>query len=672
MKNAFRAMLLVLCTILMLEPALAASGVDDRSRVDALLAGMSMDDRISQMIMPALRAWDGEKVMALSGRSALAEALRRHRYGGVILFGANISDSEQTVRLIDDLQRNNARGVPSAIPYLVAADQEGGYVARISMGTRGTGSMAIGATGEAAEQNARATGRVFGEELAALGINVNLGPCVDVITDLADPGMSTRVFSDDPQTASRLGLAFAEGVGESNVITCFKHFPGAGDGSDYPTAIRLTPEALAETGLSAFRAVLEGGAEMVMLSATTFPLVDDEALMADGVTKGFMPATLSPRIVTGMLREALDFDGVVMTDALEMQQFVTEPDTGAALFTGEYGTVEHDVQVARSAIDAGCDILLLPTDLTGDAAAQYYEDYIAGIEALVERGEIDSGRIDESVRRILTLKERHGMLDVDPAPVEERIAAAERIVGSREHHAVEMAIARQAVTLLKDDGVLPLKGGRIVILGRTNLDSTPIGHALALLRENGFMDPGTRIENRITGEVEGEADAPMRIVIDRYYEEGALAYSDALADSLHSADAVVCLSSAGEGLDRLQEDNPQIQGVRRALRDTHEGGARFVLLSDNLPVDTARFQDADAIVCAYMSSGFGVDPSVQTSDFDTYGAYNTNVPAALCAIFGDGDMPGRLPIAIPSMETDADGKWRYSAQTLYERGYKSM
>ena len=238
MKPVVRVLLLALCLALMLEPALTSSNAEAQTRVDALLEGMSLDEKIAQMIMPALRTWDGENVTELSACPALAEALRRHPYGGVILFGANIEGTAQTLRLVDDLQRNNAQGAAQAVPYLVSADQEGGSVARLTMGTRGTGSMAIGATGEAAEQNARAIGQVFGEELEALGINVNLGPCIDVITDLADLGMSTRVFSDDPETVARLGLAFAEGVGQSNVVTCFKHFPGAGDGSDYPTAIR--------------------------------------------------------------------------------------------------------------------------------------------------------------------------------------------------------------------------------------------------------------------------------------------------------------------------------------------------------------------------------------------------------------------------------------------------
>ncbi len=671
MKRIIHILLLVLCAALMLESALAASGTDAQSRIEALLNAMTLDQKISQMIMPALRTWDSEKVTELSGNSALAEALRRHQYGGVILFGQNISSTEQTLRLIDDLQRNNAQ-VTGAVPYLIAADQEGGSVARLTMGTRGTGSMAIGATGEAAEGNARSIGQVFGEELEALGINVNLGPCIDVIADLSDLGMSTRVFSDDPEVVARLGLAFAEGVGQSNVVTCFKHFPGAGDGSDYPTSIWLTPEQLEENGLSAYRAAIEGGAEMVMISATTFPLIDDEMIMANGVTKGYWPATLSPKIVNGMLREALSFDGVVMTDALEMQQFVTEPDTAAALFTGEFATVEHDVQVAEKAINAGCDILLLPTDLNSADAARYYDDYITGIAALVENGTIDEARIDVSVRRILTLKERHGLLDMDLSPVDGRVAEAERIVGSEAHHAVELDTACQAVTLLKDDGILPLTGGSVVILGRTTSDNTPICYALEQLIQTGFIDPAARIENRITGETAGDEGSGTTFVIDRYYDSGEIVYSDSLAESIRDADAVVCLDMVGSGLDRLQDDNLQVQAVQRALQDAHEGGASFVLLSDNLPVDAARFQDADAIVCAYLSAGFGVDPTVRTSGSENVGAFNANVPAALCAILGDGNMPGRLPIRIPLLEQGEDATWRYGSQTLYERGFSAL
>ena len=197
-----------------------------------------------------------------------------------------------------------------------------------------------------------------------------------------------------------------------------------------------------------------------MTAATTFPLIDDEVFMADGVTKGYYPATLSPKIVTEMLRGELGFDGVIITDALEMEQFIKEPDTGAVLFSGKAGTVKYDLQTAEKAVNAGCDILLIPTDLNGEEAARYFDDYIAGIAALVSEGAVSAQRIDESVRRILELKARHGLLDMDTggADIEQRIETAKGIVGSAAHHATESDIAAKAVTLLKDNGVLPLSG----------------------------------------------------------------------------------------------------------------------------------------------------------------------------------------------------------------------
>lgn len=634
------------------------------SKVDRMIAGMTLDQKISQMIMPSFRRWDpaNKNVTDLSELPGLAAALKRHQYGGVILFGQNIIDTAQTARLISHLQKNNAG--TGNVPYLVASDQEGGAVNRLSMGTRGTGSMAIGATGDKAPSNARAIGEVFGEEMEALGINVNLGPCVDVITDLEDLGLSTRVYSDDPDTNAKLGMAFAEGVGKSKVITTYKHFPGAGDGSDYPTSIKLSLEELKEGGLKAYRKVIEGGAEMLMTSATTFPEFDDEQVMADGVTKGYYPATISPKIVTELLRKELGFDGVVITDALEMEQFIKEPDTGADLFPGKAYSVAHDVIVAEKCIVAGCDILLLPTDLTGDDAVQYYDDYINGIIGYVEKGEISEERINESVKRILTLKEKHGILDLNVSGdgIDEKIARAKETVGSDAHHAVEIETARQAVTLIKNEDTLPLAGvkTKLVFVGNSKSDGTPIAYAIRKMQEEGMIDPGARIENRISGENSGDEAADTRIIIDCFYKSsGKLVYPDTLTDSIKDADAVVCLSKIIAGIDQLQDTNPVMQGVDRALNEAHSAGAKFVLLSTNLPMDTKRFKDADASLCAYLSAGYGVDPTARTAGTENVGAFNANVPAAICAMFDSPDkMTGTLPIRIPDLER----VWRYSTR----------
>lgn len=648
--------------------------------VDELLTSMTAEQKVAQLIMPALRTWEGEDkgVTDLSAASKLADALRRHQYGGVILFGANIEDTEQTVRLTHDLQKNNALSDDAResgpIPYFIAADQEGGSVARLSMGTRGTGSMAIGATGDAAEDNARATGRMFGQELSALGINVNLGPCVDVITNLADQGMSTRVFSDDPLEVAKLAKAFAEGVGESGVITCYKHFPGAGDGSDYPTAINLTLEELKAQGLIPYEAVIGDGADMVMTSATTFPAIDDEVVLADGETKGFYPATMSPKIVSDMLRRDLSFDGVVITDALEMDQFFEEPVTGDQILNGAKDSVEWAVAVAEKCLEAGCDILLIPTDLNKESIVSWYDEYIAGIAQLVKEGILSETRIDESVRRILSLKQKYGIMDLDPtaASVENAVGAAKEVVGSDEHHETEHAIAKQAITLLKDDGVLPvpLSGANVVILGRTSSDDTPIEYALSKLVQTDALDTQTFVDNRITGTKSGEEDGKTSITIDRYYDlanDGTIMYSDGLSEAIAKAQYVICLSNIPAGIEMLQDDEKCVQCVTRALEEAHAAGAKFILLSDNLPVDAARYPEADAIVCAYLSAGFDVDPTTGSGS-ENMPAINANVPAALRAIFGEAPMPGKLPINIKGLAKGADGAWSYTDDVVYPRG----
>ncbi len=647
-------------------------------RVEDLLGTMSLEQKIAQMIMPAIRTWEGEDngVTDLSAVPDLAAALQRHQYGGVILFGANVEDTEQTLRLVSDLQANNAKSTDatstSTIPYFVAADQEGGSVARLSMGTRGTGSMAIGATGENAKQNARDTGTIFGLELAALGINVNLGPCVDVITDLTDPGMSTRVFSDDPETVTSCALGFAYGVNKTGVITCYKHFPGAGDGSDDPTAVMLTRDELQAGGLIPYAAVIDDGAAMVMTSACTFPYLDDEVTLADGKTRGYYPATMSPKIVDGMLRGDLGFAGVVVTDALEMAQFFDEPGTGDAILPGGH-EVEGYVNVAEKCIIAGCDILLIPTDLNTKKKVQWYEDYISGIAKKVTSGQMAEARIDDAVRRILELKAGSGVLDLDVngTGVKDAIARAKECVGSAEHHKIERTIAEQAVTLLKDDGVLPISGkdARIVILGRTKQDATPIDYALAELMDTGDIDTNARVENAITDTVTGAKDAGTHIYIDCYYDldKNALAWKDKLSRAIAKADHVICLCATWAGLDKLQDSDGRMQGVSRALEEAHAAKAKFVLLSDNLPVDGARFPEADAVVCCYLSSGFDVDPTTG-SGAKNMRAINANAPAALRAIFGTTAMPGKLPINVYAMKKDQDGTWVYTDKVLYARG----
>ncbi|WP_051192223.1 glycoside hydrolase family 3 protein [Butyrivibrio sp. VCB2001] len=605
--------------------------------LDAVISTMSMDEKISQLIIPAIRTWNDADVTDLSAVPELAGALRNHQYGGIILFAGNITGAEQATRLVYDLQKNNMQieGTSAHIPYLMPVDEEGGKVIRLNTGTRMTGNMAIGATADATA-NAELTGMILGEELAAIGFNTDFAPVIDVNNNPANPVIGTRSFSDDPEIVASLGAAYSKGLSGSNIIATYKHFPGHGDtevDSHIGTpSVEKSYEELLEKELVPFKKVIEDGADMIMTAHITYPLIDEEKTFGDGQTKGFFPATMSKKMITGILRTDLGYDGVVVTDALEMGAIST-----AGLVPGKENSAEYGVGIAAEVINAGVDMLLLPRDLTSPTAASYYDEYISGIAAKVESGEISEKRIDESVKRILKLKVKYEIYSPDGAQqegvlIDERVAECKEIVGSKEHHEKEMELARQAITVVKnEDGTLPIKDDskKTVIIGLQQGDAKAINFAL--------------------DELSKSAD------INYFY-------------STSKADYVIAFSYASDS-SVLDKNNPQFVALHKAIADTHKAGGKFILVSENLPYDAAVYQDADAIVLAYMGAGLNVDPTRDKESENGMSARNANIVAAIETIFGANTPKGHLPVNVPVVEESEDGTLKYGTEYLYERGF---
>ena len=665
------------------ETVLEETDSEKTGRVEEILSSMTLEEKICQMIIPAIRTWDESNVTKLSDYPELAEALRKHQYGGLILFRANVTGPGQIAALTEELQANNLENtdVSVHIPYFMAADDEGGVVVRLNGGTRMTGNMAIGATGEEALANAEKTGRVLGEEMAAAGFNVNFAPTIDVNNNAANPAIGTRSFSDDPQVVAELGAAWNRGHKGSGVITTFKHFPGHGDtttDSHIGTAcIEKTYEQIKDMELVPFKAVIDDGAEMIMTAHITFPEIDDEVTFGDGETKGYYPATMSKKIITDILRGDLGYDGVVVTDALEMDAIrKAELVPGGKDAEADDVSTEYRINIAQKVIEAGVDILLIPLDLNCANAVDFYDDYVDGLVAMTENGTIPEERVDESVTRILELKEKYGILDWKPAEnPDEVIKRAEEVIGSDEHHAVEMDIARQAITLLKnEDDILPLSSDtkNIVFLGRQADDAYTIDYALAELKAKGILDENIRIENLAKDTSSGDENAETKIVIDYYYDLNAsdnkLHYTDELKEAIKEADVVIGFTKT-YSLGALEDSSEQYQGIAAALQDTHAAGGKFVLLSDNLPYDAARYQEADAIMLAYMGAGLDMDPTERNQESGNMGAYNACVSAAIYMMFGDGSPIGTLPVEIPEITKTDEGNLAYTDTILYERGF---
>jgi beta-N-acetylhexosaminidase len=373
----------------------AAGGIGAQSRIDAILSAMTLEQRVAQMFMVTLHG----SVLTDVG----ADFLRRRQPGAVVLFTSNTGTPAAVTRLTNAYQA--AITGAGGVPLLIAIDQEGGVVQRLTEGfTFFPTPWLVTAAGE---NLAARFGAVVASELRAVGINMNLAPVADLETNRFNPIIARRPFSSDPHVAAPIIAAVVRGtqrfVPDSfSVLATAKHFPGHGASRDDSHAVLerldLPRETLEARELVPFRAAIEAGVAAVMVNHIWYPAYDTERL----------PASLSYNVVTRLLREELGFNGIIMTDALDMNAVDLEFPFN---------------QAAVMAINAGVDLLAMGPSVdvrVSEAALDY-------VIAAVRSGAIPEARIDESARRILTAKQRFGLLDwqpLDPAGAQARVDAA--------------------------------------------------------------------------------------------------------------------------------------------------------------------------------------------------------------------------------------------------------
>ena len=570
-------------------------------RVETLLAGMSTEQKLAQMMIVTLRAGDNTKsVTKLS--TAYAKLLKKYDFGGVILFGGNIVDTEQTVTLIHDIQAAAVKSKPG-IPMFICVDQEGGMVNRVSFGTTGSGNMALAATGDVALTEESAD--ILGQEIRALGFNMDFAPVADVNNNPENPVIGVRSFSDDPQLVSQHVTAFQKGLKKNGICATLKHFPGHGNvGEDSHTHLpssNLTLEELRNCELLPFQAGIDAGAEMIMTAHIQYPEIERGTYVSiqDG-KKVYLPATLSRTIITGLLREEMGFEGVVVTDAMEMDAIASHFDpTDAAVL----------------AINADVDMLLCAVNIYQDEEIDLLpaaDAYMKRLLARVEAGEISKEELNNSVSRILKLKIESGIMDQTYSePLEKQIDRAKAVVGSAEHHTREWEIAQRGMTLLKNENtMLPLdgkSGRKTLILIPTETRRPTVEYAINRLESEDLLDAST-------------------VTVLCYSELSP--EDEELKKALKTSSQVLILSQS-------TEQNPLLCEVIRQVHKSKDG--HVALLSLNLPYDAASYEDADAILCAY-------NPYGSAHDAEGNGPFNLNVAVALCTAFGQSVPQGTLPV----------------------------
>ena len=407
-------------------PALIAK-TEDEAWVERTLSGLTLRQKVGQLIMPWVLGDFAPEGSPSHDR--ILEYIEDQGIGGVIM---SVGSPTEVAAKLNDFQAH------SNIPLLVAADLETGAGFRMRGAVQMPGTielggatdfpslMAVGATAD--PQLAYEMGRITAREARGVGIHIPFAPVLDVNNNPDNPIINVRSFGENPEDVADLGAAFVRGVQEHGAIATGKHFPGHGDTeTDSHLGLPVIPHSRARMDsveIFPFRHAIEAGMGAVMTAHISVPSLDG------GVGD---PATLSSAVLTDLLRDEMEFDGLLFTDAMDM----------SAISRG-FGAEEASVR----AFEAGADVILMPPSV---------ERAVEGIAAAVESGRIEASRIDASVRRILETKKQMG-LDRDRTVQIDQIG---QVVGIPAHTQVAAEIAERSITLLHNGGnLLPLLGTR--------------------------------------------------------------------------------------------------------------------------------------------------------------------------------------------------------------------
>lgn len=559
--------------------------------VDETLKKMTLDDKVGQMVVTSVEttylATDSDEF------AAVADRVTRLKLGGVHIFGGServpgvlLNTAYGSVTLGEPLEAAsvlNRLQSRAALPLLVTADFEAGAGFRLNGATTFPRAMALAASGD--EQMAFEAGRVTARESRAIGVHLNFAPVADVNNNPRNPVINTRSFGEAPDVVGAFASASVRGHHAGGMLATLKHFPGHGD-TDVDSHIGLPViahprERLDAVELWPFKAGVAAGADAVMTAHIQVPSLDGGE---------FSPATLSPSIVSAVLRKDLAFDGLVVTDSM-----------GMAAISARLPPAD----AAARAVMAGNDVILhSPND----------EMAVAGIKAAVNAGQISMAQIDASVRRILRAKARLGLHRARTVPLD----AVPEAVGSRANLAIAAQASARSITLLKDErSQVPLRMPReSTVLYLSVLDypsgwriGAPSRTMIPELRRKWPSMTTVELSDRSTP---GELDL-VRATATRY---------DAIVVS------VFVRTASGSG--RLDLAPPLVRLLGDLARLTANTPKPFVTVFFGNP---------------YAVMGLPTLPAVLVA----YDYYDLTETSAARAISGDAPIGGKLPVGLPGM-----------------------
>ena len=549
----------------------------------------------------------------------LANIISKHNIGGVILFAENIDTVPQVIKLNNDLQQAAAKS-ELGLPLFISIDQEGGRVARIprDVGTSFTGNMSIGATyKEHGTHFATESARIIAEELLALGVNVNYAPTVDVNMNPDNPVINVRSYGEDPQLVAKLGGAQVAGFENNGVISSLKHFPGHGDTNvDSHTGLPKVmhdKETIWQQDLPPFKDIIKNQQPgMIMTAHIQYPALDDSTFVSKEGKTMIKPATMSRKIITDLLRDELGYQGVVITDALDM--------AGISHFF-------EPIEAVVNTFAAGVDIALMPIEIRSPKDLEVLEALIDRLEEEVQRGTLNADEITASATRILKLKEKFKLttkLDDEAA-----IKKAQLLLGDQSHRKVEAELALAAITEVKNENnTLPLNiksGTKVHIimpdtrkcfaLQQALLDNTNTLLSFSCTSLQGYEPISTLKEMNEADVIIAANASPKQSAV----EVGGM---DDLADNPEFAIAMADQSAALESL----------------LKQAKLANKKTVFVSLRAPYDISQFgKFADAVLATYA---YNID--IDTEEKIAGPAFT----ALAKVLMGKASANGQLPVTV--------------------------
>jgi beta-N-acetylhexosaminidase len=568
------------------------------------LKKMSLEQKIGQMFM----IWSRARFMNVESPDyiRLRDAMRKYHIGG---FGLSVGFEDGVLYKNEPLEAamvTNQLQKDSEFPLIFGADWERGLAFRLKEVTDFPHAMAFGATGNV--EFARQAGRITAQESRAIGVHWNWFPDADVNSNPMNPIINTRSFGEDPKLVGDMVAAYVEGAHEGGMMTTAKHFPGHGDtDTDSHTSVPVVNQDKAyfeNVALPPFRAAIKSGVDAIMVAHLLAPALDPAS---DRV------ASVSPAIVTGLLKQQMGFTGLVVTDGMDMNGLTKLFPEGGPAAAG---------RAAVTAVKAGNDMLLIPSNLDGA---------YNGLLQAVRSGEIPESRIDESVLKILRAKASVGL---NKAKLVD-IGAVNEIVASPASMATAQQIADSAVTLVRDNHqVLPLKATSEGTNAPQNSYQTPAEThnrtLLLIFTDDSRSDWGRVLDQQVRMQI---PDAHVMYIDPR----DAAGLKQPVLEAVRQAEKVIAAVYVVPSAGKLANATTVQDASASLLGEVLQAAAgKTVVAAMGSPYIAAQFPEIQTYLCTFSNA--------QVSEL-----------SAVKAMFGEIPMPGHLPVTVPNIASRGAG-----------------